>query len=160
MFWLWYYPTWDPSHPPCCVVLCFLNYLSTSVAFSGVTWLLLPVFSMTPGVKNFNALELLLWNSGCKVSKWNQSDKCFSIQQRPRQLTQTQNCWTILEMSLRQRISSILCLKPSRPTSLVIYCQFPLRTTSSIALSLWRALAVLGKSIKWTSQQNFNRQSD
>ena len=42
-------------------------------------------------MKDVNALELLLWNSSCKVSKWTQSDRCFSLQQKPRQLTQTQN---------------------------------------------------------------------
>lgn len=37
----------------------------------------------------------MLSNSSCKVSKWSQSDECFAVQQRPRQLTHIQNCWTI-----------------------------------------------------------------
>lgn len=142
MFRLWYHPTWCPFHPPCQVVLCFLYSLSTSVT------------SGTLGIHE------LFYNSSCKVSKWNQSDKCFSTQQRPRQLTQTHNGWTILEMSCRRRISSIFCLKSSRSPSPVICSQFPLRAWSPLALSLWRALAVLEQPIKWTGQQSFNKQSD
>lgn len=111
---------------------------------------------------NRERAQLVLYKAGGsgKVSKWNQTGKSYSIQQRPKQLTQTQNCWTSLEMSCKQRISSIFCLKFSRSPSSVIYCQFPLRAWNPIAISLWRALAVLEKLIKWRSQQNFNKQSD
>lgn len=118
-FWLWYHPTWYPFHPPSWVVLCFLYSLSTSVTFSGIL-----------------GIHELFYNSSCKESKWNQSDKCFSTQQRPRQLTQTHNGCTILEMSCRRRISSIFCLKSSRSPSPVIYSQFTLRVWSPLALSL------------------------
>ena len=124
------------------------------------SWLLLPVLAMSPSVmKEFKDLGPLLKNSSCKVGKRNQNDKCFPAQQRPNQLTQHGAPELVLKWAAK-RPSSIFCLKPSRSSSPVIYCQFSLKAQSHMALTLWRTLAVLEKPIKCTSQQSFNKQSD